>query len=201
MHLRVAARVAATRVEGPHARYALWVQGCAVRCPGCCNPQMFEPDGGEAVDVATIVGELGAAQREHGIEGLTVVGGEPLQQLAPVARICDGARALGLGVLVFTGLTTREALAQPRFVDLWRTIDTLVTEPFDRTRPEPADGRRFIGSTNQRRWHRTRRYADPALWRGQAGAEIHFDASGSPRVIGRPQATAPIVAALRRPAR
>ncbi len=201
MRLRVAARVAPTRVEGPHARYALWVQGCTLRCPGCCNPQMFAADGGEDVEVAAIVAELDRARHAHGIEGLTVVGGEPLQQLSAVASVCDGARALGLGVLVFTGLTAREALARPDFAELWRSIDTLVTEPFDRERPEPSDGRRFIGSTNQRRWHRTRRYADPMLWRGQAGAEVHFDDTGAPHVIGRPGATAPIVAALRRAAR
>lgn len=200
MRLRVAATVAPTRVEGPHPRYALWVQGCAVRCPGCCNPQMFDADGGEAIDVDTLLADLRRAHREHGLEGLTVVGGEPLQQLPAVTEACAGARQLGLGVLVFTGLTTRQALAQPGFAALWRTLDTLVTEPFDRTRPEPPGGRRFIGSTNQRRWHRTRRYADPALWRGQAGAEVHFDPTGRPQVIGRPQATAPIVAALRRPA-
>ena len=40
--LRVGARVPVTRAEGPGARYALWLQGCSIRCPGCCNPHLFD---------------------------------------------------------------------------------------------------------------------------------------------------------------
>jgi anaerobic ribonucleoside-triphosphate reductase activating protein len=194
----VAARVVATRVEGPHLRYALWVQGCTLACPGCCNPRMFDPGLGATMSVATLAEELDAARRDHGVEGLTVVGGEPLQQLGAVTALATAAERLGVGVLVFTGYTAREALARPGFAELWRRLDTLVTGRYDRTRPEPADGRRFIGSTNQRRWHRTDRYRDAQLWRGVAGAEVHFDPDGRPQVIGNPVATRPVVAALRR---
>jgi anaerobic ribonucleoside-triphosphate reductase activating protein len=159
---------------------------------------MFDADGGTEVSVETLAAELQAARDAHDIEGLTVVGGEPLQQLPGVTALAAAAQRLQLGVLVFTGLTTRRALARPGFAELWRQLDTLVAEPFVRDAPEPETARRFIGSTNQRRWHRTPRYRAAALWRGPAEAELHFDADGQPRVIGAPRATAPLVAALRR---
>ena len=43
--MRVAQIVERTEVEGPGLRTAIWVQGCTLNCPGCCN-QEFLPHGG-----------------------------------------------------------------------------------------------------------------------------------------------------------
>ncbi|HET8646986.1 MAG TPA: 4Fe-4S cluster-binding domain-containing protein, partial [Vicinamibacteria bacterium] len=80
--VRVAARVPVTEVEGPGARFALWVQGCSIRCPGCCNPHLF-PARGEVVSVDALVAEVKAVRGR--IEGLTLLGGEPFDQPAPLA--------------------------------------------------------------------------------------------------------------------
>ena len=39
--LLIADIVVETVVEGPGKRLAIWVQGCEIRCPGCCNPRFF----------------------------------------------------------------------------------------------------------------------------------------------------------------
>ena len=39
--LPVAQFVPRTEAEGPGRRFALWVQGCPLRCKGCCNPEML----------------------------------------------------------------------------------------------------------------------------------------------------------------
>ena len=44
--LSVAQIVPHTEAEGPGVRFALWFQGCPLRCPGCCNPEMLPFDGG-----------------------------------------------------------------------------------------------------------------------------------------------------------
>ena len=38
IELSVAQIVRCTEAEGPGKRYALWFQGCPLRCPSCCNP-------------------------------------------------------------------------------------------------------------------------------------------------------------------
>jgi anaerobic ribonucleoside-triphosphate reductase activating protein len=194
--LELAAFVAATVTEGPHRRCAVWVQGCTLACPGCCNPDMFRRGRGTVTRVADLLGRIEAARDRHDLEGLTVLGGEPLQQLAAVADLVAGARALGLGTLVFTGYTFDEARARPGFASLWGNVDTLVDGRYDARAPEPRPGRAVVGSKAQRILHRTLRYADPALWRGPRRAEVRVGPGGVLDVVGFPTAVATLTAAL-----
>lgn len=196
----MAALVPVTTAEGPHARFAVWVQGCTLGCAGCCNPQMLSPGGGEALEVDHVLERLDGAVRAHGVEGITVLGGEPLQQLAPVARLCEGAARRGLGVLVFTGHRLDEARELAGFDRLWRSIDTLVDGRFDGRQLEPPPhqgGRRFIGSRNQRLCHRSDRYRDPSLWQGPPRLEVHVDPDGRLSAHGEPAAVRALLRSLR----
>src|SRR5262245_23982306 len=100
MRLRIGARASATECEGPGRRYALWVQGCRIRCPGCCNPHFFAERGGRSVSPRQIIDEVCAARD---IEGITLLGGEPFDQAAALAEVARGARDLGLSVMSFSG--------------------------------------------------------------------------------------------------
>jgi len=155
--LRVGARVPVTRVEGPGARYAVWVQGCSIRCPGCCNPRLFDPGLGSIVPVDTLLAEVEEAS--PAIEGLTVLGGEPFDQAAAVARLAASTRALGLSVMVFTGYTVEELRARgdDAVEALLRATDVLVDGRYEAARPERR--RRWVGSENQRFHYLTARYS------------------------------------------
>jgi anaerobic ribonucleoside-triphosphate reductase activating protein len=183
--LEVAARVACTEAEGPHRRFALWVQGCTLACPGCCNPEFFAAGAGEAIPVAALARELAQARDAHALEGLTVLGGEPFEQPRAVAALCRSARALGLGVLVFTGFTLAELRGRPDAAQLLAAVDTVVDGRFDARRRERG-GRRWIGSTNQQIVHLTARYADPSLWRGVDHVELQFGPDGRLTAHGEP---------------
>jgi anaerobic ribonucleoside-triphosphate reductase activating protein len=196
VNLRIAGWVPCTGAEGPHLRFALWVQGCTLACPGCCNPELWSAHAGRGVDVDVLVAAAIAARAEHGIEGVTIVGGEPLEQVEAVAAFARGVGAHGLGVLVFTGFSLAEARARPGFAALWNALDTLVDGRYD---ARARDGsRRFVGSTNQQLAHRTARYADPALWRGPATAELVRGADGRLRVVGDPSVARTLHRALSR---
>jgi anaerobic ribonucleoside-triphosphate reductase activating protein len=196
MLIELAARVPCTAVEGPHLRYALWVQGCTLRCAGCCNPEMFSRGGGQTIEVARVCDEIDRSRRDHGIDGITVLGGEPLEQLAAVTALARAAAARGLGVIVFTGYGLTEAQALPAWPALWAEIDTLVDGRFDARAPDRE--RRFIGSTNQSFVHRTSRYADLALWTGERAIEVRIDARGRITVVGDPTGARGLARELRR---
>jgi anaerobic ribonucleoside-triphosphate reductase activating protein len=174
--LRVAARVAATEAEGPHLRYALWVQGCPLRCDGCCNPGMLAAEGGDVVPVEVLAAGIDATP---GIEGVTLLGGEPFAQAPALAALAARVRARGLGVMVFTGyaLEALRASREPGVAALLAATDLLVDGRYDRARASSA--RRFIGSDNQRVHAFGARYAAlaaPGGWPASTGeVEVRID--------------------------
>src|SRR3954468_2507935 len=103
MILRVAQIVPCTEAEGPGKRFALWFQGCPLRCAGCCNPEMLPFDGGQTLALEEVLEQVGIAQRRGGIEGITLLGGEPLAHASEAAMLAQWAQAAGLSVMIFSG--------------------------------------------------------------------------------------------------
>lgn len=155
--LRVAAFLKVTEAEGPGRRAALWVQGCSIRCPGCCNPHLFSAEGGQEREVSAVVAEIAEVRSE--IEGVTFLGGEPFEQAAPLSDLAREVRRLGLSVMTFTGYTLEELRARtdPAVDALLASTDLLVDGRYEAALPERA--RRWAGSTNQRFHFLTARYA------------------------------------------
>jgi anaerobic ribonucleoside-triphosphate reductase activating protein len=147
MELRVAMVVEDTGAEGPGRRLALWVQGCTIHCPGCCNPQMFAAEGGTAWDVAALAAKAIATP---GLEGISVLGGEPFEQPAALAALAQQVRAAGLSVMIFTGYTLDELRARHDTATdaALAQTDILVDGRFEEALYETT--RRWIGSSNQR---------------------------------------------------
>ena len=164
--LKVAQVVPCTEAEGPGRRFALWLQGCPLRCPGCCNPGMLPFAGGEALGIDVLTEQVRAvAAGLRAIEGITLLGGEPTAQAAGAAELARRARELGLSVMVFSGFTLEELRdwPEPAVAALLGRTDILVDGPYLRDRPEPR--RRWIGSANQRVHFLTGRYrADDPRW-------------------------------------
>src|ERR1700735_3072764 len=103
IQLQVAQIVACTEAEGPGRRFALWLQGCPLRCQGCCNPEMLPFSGGHVMSVANVVAMVEAAAVGGNIERNTLLGGEPLAHAGGAAALARGARQRGLSVMLFTG--------------------------------------------------------------------------------------------------
>lgn len=137
-----------TEAEGPGRRWALWFQGCSIRCPGCCNPHLFPKDGGKTLSTTEILSNLNDAKRNDEIEGITLLGGEPTEQLEAATIVAAHAQSIGLTVLVFTGKRLEDLKKTKENMKFLEKIDILVDGPFDATQPET--NRRWIGSANQK---------------------------------------------------
>jgi anaerobic ribonucleoside-triphosphate reductase activating protein len=149
--LSIAQVITCTQAEGPGRRFAVWVQGCPLRCVGCCNPEFLPMRGGEEVRVEELADQLARSATEQDLEGLTLLGGEPFAQAAGCAELARAAHAFDLSVMVFSGYTLAELRRQARedagVRALLAATDILVDGPYDHTQPETK--RRWIGSRNQ----------------------------------------------------
>ena len=127
--MRIHDIVERTAAEGPGMRFCIWVQGCSRHCPGCFNPQTWTRAGGFERAVSEIVGQIDATE---GIEGITLLGGEPFEQVAECVQLCHAVRKRGLSVVAFTGYTFDELQAS-KDDDTHRLlseIDLLIDGPF-----------------------------------------------------------------------
>jgi len=144
--LRVHAIIPVSRANGPGNRMVVWVQGCTLRCPGCFNPDTHDAGKGEEVRVSVLLDMLARLAITGKIDGLSVSGGEPLEQIGALIPLCAGARALDLTVLVWTGFTPDQAAAIPGFDALMEHVDLLIAGPYIAAQ-RIADGLR--GSANK----------------------------------------------------
>lgn len=144
MELAVYMKEPAVRVLGPGVRYALWVQGCPRRCPGCVAENAWDPDGGERIPVDALAVEIALS----GAEGLTVSGGEPFLQAEALAELLEKVKKCRpMSVIVYTGYRLEELADVPGADRLLRQIDLLIDGPYVR---ELDDGLSLRGSSNQR---------------------------------------------------
>ena len=167
--MQIAQIIPATEAEGPGKRFAVWFQGCPLRCPGCCNPEFLPFKGGETKTLPEMTEELIRAIAESGIEGITLLGGEPFAHVESALGLAQVARELGLSVMIFSGYTL-EQLRDENQIQLLALTDILVDGPYVREQPDAQ--RRWVGSTNQRVHFLTDRYRFDEQWRKRNTLEI-----------------------------
>lgn len=147
--LRVAGIVPESVVDGPGIRYVIFTQGCRHNCRGCQNPQTHDFEGGYPVDTDDLFNEM---MVDPLIKGVTLSGGDPFEQPAPLAELAAKVHAAGRDVIAYTGYTYEQLLTkgaeEPTIMALLRHTDILIDGPFVK---EQLDLElKFRGSTNQR---------------------------------------------------
>lgn len=130
------------------------------------------------------MGAEALAQEVEGSAGITILGGEPLDQPAAVTALAAAVHARGLSVIVFSGYLRDDV--DRRAPGLLRSVDVLVDGPFDPAQPEQGAvrPRRWVGSRNQRLHFLTGRYG-PADFQGANTVELRL-AGGVLTVNGWP---------------
>jgi anaerobic ribonucleoside-triphosphate reductase activating protein len=202
-----------SRANGPGARFVIWSQGCTLGCPGCFNPHTHPArlprDGAAGVPAAGTAGgwmagqwpaaqlaAAAAAQAGH-VEGVTLTGGEPLQQPAAVAAFCAEIRArTSLGIVVLTGYARAEIEADPGRAAAVADADMVIAGRYN-SRLRTGAGLR--GSANKQYWARTCRYT-AADFDAVPDLEIAVAADGTVTVSGMPDGPVAIGAQPGQPA-
>ena len=179
MRVRIHATEARSRANGPGSRFVIWMQGCTLGCAGCFNPTTHDALGGRDVAIEELAAEMARA-RDAGSEGLSLSGGEPLQQAEGAAALLDAARSLGLSTLAFSGYTLEELRALPHGSEVLARLDVLIDGRYVSTE-RLATGLR--GSQNQRIHLLTPRYTMSDI-EATPVAEVRISASGEAILTG-----------------
>jgi anaerobic ribonucleoside-triphosphate reductase activating protein len=124
-----------------------------------------------------------------GTEGITLLGGEPFDQAAPLADVAAGVRAAALSVMTFSGytlaqLTEAASAGRTDVAALLDQTDLLVAGPFLADRIDHA--RPWVGSTNQEFVALTDRLRSVVDRLGEIPdrVEVTVDASGAVAING-----------------
>lgn len=173
MKITIHAVAPQSRANGPGQRFVVWTQGCSRGCAGCFNPLTLDPAAGTVTTTAQLADVV--AHNRQQIEGITLSGGEPLEQPAAVLDFLQRIAAMHLSVVLFSGCTLAEIQNQPLGPEILRHVDILVAGPFVQSRPAKEP---LLGSANQTVHFLSNRYEVKDL-AGVPRLEIRLAADGS----------------------
>ncbi|MBE3662287.1 hypothetical protein BOO91_15235 [Vibrio navarrensis] len=142
-----------SHIYGPGKRYVIWLQGCSLACEGCWNQQMwsFEPE--QLIHREQLLDDI---LQYRDIDGITLLGGEPLQQ-APNTRwlLSSIRRSSGCSTVLYTGFTYSELVKRKDWALLREHCDLMITGRYSSS----------LRNTNLR-------------WRGSSNQELIYLAGG-----------------------
>ena len=145
--LRVHDVLRSSYANGPGRRFVVWVQGCTLACPGCFNPETHDSQNGSYRSAESLLDEiLETSEQFRDLEGITISGGEPLQQFGAISDLLTGVRLqTRLSALLFTGFRLNE-LRDSQYQLLAQNVDVLVAGRYDQSK---RIAKSLMGSSNK----------------------------------------------------
>ena len=136
--------------NGPGVRVSLFVSGCRNHCPGCFNPETWDFDYGDPFTAETEA-EIVDALRPSWIQGLSILGGDPMEPenqevLIPFVRRLR-AEFPTKDIWLYTGYRLEDVSGSP----MLPYVDVIVDGPYIETEKDVRLA--FRGSRNQRIIH------------------------------------------------
>lgn len=116
---------------GPGRRLGIWTQGCSRRCHGCVSEHTWDFDETKRVNWDDVSNVLGKYVQKA--DGLTISGGEPLEQLPELLHLLEIAKEIGFDdILLYTGYTIEElqSLLGTKFERLKELVSVIVDGPY-----------------------------------------------------------------------
>ncbi len=133
--------------NGEGIRVSLFVTGCTHRCPECFNEAYQDFNFGQEWTEETTA-ELIRYLKRPEISGLTLLGGEPMQNLELTEILREIKNQVQKSIWIYSGYTFEQIVSNPERLALLRECDVLVDGLFVAALKDLR--LRFRGSSNQR---------------------------------------------------
>lgn len=134
--------------NGPGVRTTIFLTGCTLNCKNCFNKEYQNFNFGKVFDEKAFA-ELMDCLNDDNIRGLSVLGGEPFDNLGGLNDLIKNVRERSeKDIWVYSGYTFEELVQKDGTMDVLKNIDVLVDGRFVE---ELKDLKlKFRGSSNQR---------------------------------------------------
>ena len=153
---------------GPGKRLLLFTQGCSLRCKGCTNQHLWEFGKGIDVTIEEILNQC------TDLDGITLHGGEPLDQANVLVELIKKLKQQGKTVILFTGYIFKELNKVQK--QAWLSSDMVISGRYEERNRNIY--LQFRGSTNQKVFTHKGKYKDYKIKDGQTVAILSFNEQG-----------------------
>lgn len=141
-----------TTALGPGNRVVIWVVGCSKQCKKCSNKELWKKNVEKELSVEEIHGFIKSIAEQRTIDGITLTGGDPLEQDADeVLELLQKLRSITKDILLYTGYTweeLEEVFSEEQLEVLKQTVAVLIDGRYE---DELNDNKVVLrGSANQR---------------------------------------------------
>ena len=143
----------ASENQGPGTRFVIGTQGCQLDCPGCVNQHLRVKKLESQISIYNLIERIGISINSVcPTEGITLIGGEPLNQSPAVAKLLLEISKFfpNFNILLFTGFTRREvarAMEINKNIEIiLGLVDTVISGRYVEPLRDPS---LIAGSTNQ----------------------------------------------------
>ena len=154
---------------GPGKRLLLFTQGCSLHCKGCVNKHLWQFGVGTNITVEEVL------ELCQDVEGITLHGGEPLDQSEGILEVVKALKNAGKTVILFTGYQYKE-LSKSSQKRAWELSDLVISGRYVESKRNIY--LQFRGSTNQRVYRHRGKYQDYQVKDGKSVAIIRLNENG-----------------------
>lgn len=93
---------------GPGNRLVIWTRGCTKHCFRCANPELWDTKNAPNYPVDDIIKIIKNIYNNEPFDGVTISGGDPLEQIDDLIDLLEQIKLLTSDILVYTGFYLEE---------------------------------------------------------------------------------------------